>query len=90
MTRALHVGWLWIVLGLSLSMSSGAAQSAANAIVAIVDDEVITWSDVLQEVEPVVELKIGLLANRRAELEREIQKAQQEAVQILEIGRAHV
>ena len=30
-----------------------------------------------------VELKIGLLANRRAELEREIQKAQQEAVQIL-------
>ncbi|HOC00920.1 MAG TPA: hypothetical protein PKM43_19495, partial [Verrucomicrobiota bacterium] len=76
MNRALYVGWLWIVLGLFPSSASAASQSAANAIVAIVDDEVITWSDVQQEVEPVLELKIGLLANRRAELEREIQKAQ--------------
>jgi len=83
MNRVLYVGWLWVVLGLSPSTASAAGQSAANAIVAIVDDEVITWSDVQQEVEPVIELKLGLLANRRAELEREIQKAQQEAVEIL-------
>jgi peptidyl-prolyl cis-trans isomerase SurA len=82
MKRALFVGWLLLVLGLAPT-ASAAAQSPANAIVAIVDDEVITWKDVQQETALAIESKVGLFANRPAQLEKEIQKAQQEAVEIL-------
>lgn len=82
MKRALFVGWLGLVLGL-LPTAWAASPSTANGIVAIVDDEVITWKDVQQEAGLAIESKIGLLANRPAQLEKEIQKAQQDAVEIL-------
>ncbi len=82
MKRALFVGWLSGAV-VSLLSALAASQLPANSIVAIVDDEVITWSDVQQEVVPVLELKVGALANRPDQLDREIQKAEQDAVQIL-------
>jgi len=82
MKRALFVGWLSGAV-VSLLSALAASQLPANSIVAIVDDEVITWSDVQQEVVPVLELKVRALANRPDQLDREIQKAEQDAVQIL-------
>ena len=82
MKRALFVGWLGVVLGLA-PIAWAATQAPANAIVAIVDDEVITWKDVQQETVLAIESKVGLFANRPAQLKKEIQKAQQEAVEIL-------
>ena len=82
MKRVLFVGLLMVVLGLALT-SSAATPSRANAIVAIVDDEVITAKDVEQEVRLAVEAKFGLFPNRTPQVEKEIQKAQAEAVEIL-------
>lgn len=82
MKRASLLVWLWLAAGLC-PVAFPASQSTANGIVAIVDDEVVTWKDVQQEAGLVIESKIGLFANRPAQLEKEIQKAQQEAVEIL-------
>ncbi|HNQ89268.1 MAG TPA: peptidylprolyl isomerase [Verrucomicrobiota bacterium] len=80
MQRILCIGT--VVLGLA-----GAAHAAnpvtANGLVAIVNDEAITFRDVQQEAALAIESKIGLFAGRPAQLEKEIQKAQEEAIQIL-------
>lgn len=77
---------LLLVFGLVLGWAGSgfaASQSSANGLVAIVDDEVITWKDVQQEAALTIESKFGIYGNRPAQLEKEVQKAQQEAIEIL-------
>lgn len=68
---------------LGFGVRAATNQSTANGLVAIVDEEAITWKDVMQEAALAMESKMALYASRPAQLEKELQKAQQEAVEIL-------
>lgn len=59
------------------------AAALANGLVAIVNDEAITLEDVEQEAALTIESKERVLGNRPAQLEKEKQKARQEALEHL-------
>ncbi len=76
--------WIGFFLGTALAgLVQAASSTAANGLVAIVDDEAITWQDVAQQAALAIESRAALLATRPAQLEEEIKKAQQDALEIL-------
>lgn len=77
---------LWIS-GLAGAVFAGLAIAAgpttANGLVAIVNDEAITWKEVAQQAALAVESRMALAATRPGQLEEEIKKAQQDALEML-------
>jgi parvulin-like peptidyl-prolyl isomerase len=78
-----HIGLLLAGWGFLSGPTATATAATANGLVAIVDEEVITWKDVQQEAALTIESKLDVYRNRPAQIEKEIQKAQQEAVELL-------
>lgn len=59
------------------------AATTADGVVAIVNDEVITWREVAQQAAMTVEARMASLATQPSQREEEIRKAQQDALEIL-------
>ena len=60
-----------------------AGPTTANGLVAIVNDEAITWKEVAQQAALAIESRMSLLATRPAQLEEEIKKAREDALEML-------
>lgn len=76
--------WINIIAATTVAGISGAwAATTANGLVAIVNDEAITWKEVAQQAAMAVEARMASLAARSAKLEEEIKKAQQDALEML-------
>lgn len=71
---------MWLLAG---SAVAATVPTAANGLVALVDEEVITWKDVEQEAAPAIESKVAIFSSRPAQLQKEIDKARQDALEIL-------
>ena len=76
---SLLCAWTLVLLPAAVA----ATQIPANGLVAIVNDEAITWKDVEQEASLTIESKLSLYSNRPAQLQAEIEKARKEAIEIL-------
>jgi len=79
--KCFWISSLAILAGWGIAMA--AAPTTANGLVAIVNDEAITWKDVAQQAALAVESRMSVLATRPAQLDEEVRKAQADALEML-------
>lgn len=82
-TRSGIQAWTVAVLTFAVSAANAATPTTVDGIVAIVNDKAITRTEIDQEAALAVESKRGLLARRPEAIEKEIEKARLEALQLL-------